>query len=395
MKPIRIIICLSLALMFCFGTLKAQKKFTLCIDAGHGGGDAGAIGDFSREKDINLRIALAFGKLVEERCKDVRVIYTRKTDVFIPLYKRPDIANKAKADLFISIHTNSVAKGSPRTARGVETYTNGIAQSKANMAVAQRENSVILLESDYKERYEGFNPNDPESYVIFELVQNQYMAKSVELARCIQQQLRVSGGRHDRGVQQTSLAVLRLATMPSVLVEVGFISTPQEEQYLNTDNGTQTTALCIFNGFVEYRNKHDRTAQKIKTADVKQETKQATPAATETKPAVTKADTAKQAPVAADTKPAATNQKATTSEPKADAISFRIQFLTSPTKLADSDARLKNIADIGFYREGNLYKYTSGCYATRNEASKHLSEVRKHFPDAFIVKFKGNERAAQ
>lgn len=404
----RIILSVGLFLL-CTAICLAQKKFTLVIDAGHGGHDAGAVGDFSREKDICLKTALAFGKLVEERCPDVRVLYTRKTDIFIPLYQRPQVANKAKADLFISIHVNSVEKGSPRTARGVETYTNGIAQSKANMAVAQRENSVILLESDYKEHYEGFDPRVPESYVMWEIMQNQYMAKSVELARAIQQQLRQSGGRQDRGVKQTSLAVLRGATMPSVLVEIGFISTPQEEQFLNTPNGIQTTALCLYNGLIDYRNKHDRATNKLTRADVAKET---TPPAsaeprkeTVTQPAK---DTAASKPTAtqpakdtvapkATEKPAqnASSQKEAETAQKDTAPNYRIQFLTSPDKLSAKDSRLSKVEDVTYYQDGKLYKYTSGRYATRTEASQHLQAVRQHFPDAFIVFFRGNERATQ
>ncbi|MBR1386859.1 MAG: N-acetylmuramoyl-L-alanine amidase [Alloprevotella sp.] len=375
-------------LMVCTSTAMAQKKFTIVIDAGHGGHDAGAIGDFSREKDICLKVALAFGKMLEEKSKDVRVLYTRKTDVFIPLYQRPQVANKAKADLFVSIHVNSVEKGSPRTARGVETYTNGIAQSKANMAVAQRENSVILLESDYKEHYDGFNPNEPESYVMWEFMQNQYMAKSVELARCFQLQLRQSGGRQDRGVKQTSLAVLRGATMPSVLVEVGFISTPQEEQFLNTPQGIQTTALCLYNGVVDYRNKHDRRSNKLSTEPVPKPVASEPAATPEAKPA------AKEAAPAVQPEPQPAKETAQ-SEPKPATPNFRIQFLTSPHKLADNDARLSGLDHVSFYRDGQLYKYTSGTYATRAEANKKIGEVRQRYPDAFIVKFMGDERATQ
>ena len=398
-------LCLILSvvvLMLCASTLTAQKKFTIVIDAGHGGHDAGAIGDFSREKDICLKVALAFGKMLEEKNTDVRVLYTRKTDVFIPLYQRPQIANKAKADLFVSIHVNSVEKGSPRTARGVETYTNGIAQSKANMAVAQRENSVILLESDYKEHYDGFNPNEPESYVMWEFMQNQYMAKSVELARCFQLQLRQSGGRHDRGVKQTSLAVLRGATMPSVLVEVGFISTPQEEQFLNTVQGIQTTALCLYNGIIDYRNKHDRRSNKLATVPVPKNSGDE-PAAEPAKPekkAEKPAEKPEAKPTAKDVTPAEKSepQPAKTDvqpEPKNTTLHFRIQFLTSPHKLADNDARLSGIEQVNFYRDGQLYKYTSGIFATRAEANKKIGEVRQRYPDAFIVKFQGDERATQ
>lgn len=202
---------------------KEKRNFTLVIDAGHGGHDGGAKGAFSKEKNINLAVALAFGRLVEENCPDVKVIYTRKRDVFIPLQRRADIANSNHADLFISIHTNALPKGA--IAYGSETYTLGMARASANLEVAKRENSVITLEDNYQQTYKGFNPNKAESYVIFELMQDRYMKQSVDLARSIQRQYR-SAGRPDKGVHQAGFLVLRNTSMPSVLTELGFISTP-------------------------------------------------------------------------------------------------------------------------------------------------------------------------
>ena len=176
-----------------------KRNFTLVIDAGHGGHDAGAVGAFSKEKNINLSVALAFGKLVEENCPDVKVVYTRKTDVFIPLQRRADIANNSKADLFVSVHTNALPNG--RIAYGSETYTLGMARASANLAVAKRENSVITLESDYKRTYQGFDPNKAESYVIFEFMQDKFMKQSVDLASCIQKQY-TQAGRPNKGVHQ-------------------------------------------------------------------------------------------------------------------------------------------------------------------------------------------------
>lgn len=226
------------------------ESFTLVIDAGHGGKDAGAVGAYSKEKDINLAVALAFGHLVESNCPDVRVIYTRKTDVFIPLQERANIANRAKADLFVSIHTNALPNG--RQASGVETYTLGMHRAADNLAVAKRENSVITLEKGYQQTYEGFDPSSPESYVIFEIIQSNYMMQSVELAKCIQNQY-VSRGRPNKGVHQAGFLVLREVSMPSVLTELGFISTPSEEAYLNSEDGRATLAHSIYQGFVNYR----------------------------------------------------------------------------------------------------------------------------------------------
>lgn len=239
----------------------AQKRtFTLVIDAGHGGHDAGAVGAFSKEKNINLNVALAFGRLVEANCPDVKVIYTRRTDVFIPLQKRADIANSNKADLFISVHTNALPNG--RIAYGSETYSLGMARAGANLEVAKRENSVIMLENDYKHTYEGFDPNKAESYVIFEIMQDRHMKQSVELARAIQNNY-AKAGRPNKGVHQAGFLVLRNTSMPSVLTELGFITTPAEEQYLNSKQGIEELSRSIYNGFLTYRRANDKTATSL------------------------------------------------------------------------------------------------------------------------------------
>lgn len=237
-----------------------KRNFTLVIDAGHGGHDAGAVGAYSKEKDINLRVALAFGKLVEENCHDVKVVYTRKTDVFIPLQRRADIANNNKADLFISVHTNALPAG--RLAYGSETYSLGMARASANLAVAKRENAVITLENDYKTTYQGFDPNKAESYVIFEFMQDKYMKQSVDLASCIQKQY-VSAGRPNKGVHQAGFLVLRNTSMPSVLTELGFITTPAEETYLNSQQGVMELSRSIYNGFLAYLRMHEKGVHDI------------------------------------------------------------------------------------------------------------------------------------
>ncbi|MDD6124427.1 MAG: N-acetylmuramoyl-L-alanine amidase [Bacteroidales bacterium] len=247
--------CASLALAD-----EAKHRFTLVIDAGHGGHDPGAIGSFSKEKDINLSVALAFGKLVEDNCSDVKVVYTRKRDVFVPLQRRADLANDHKADLFVSIHTNALPGG--KAAYGSETYSLGMARANENLAVAKRENAVITLESDYQRTYEGFAPDKAESYVIFEIMQDRYMRQSVDLAQCIQKQYK-RAGRPDKGVHQAGFLVLRNTSMPSVLTELGFISTPAEEQYLNSPKGVSELSRSLYNGFLAYRRLHDRTAHDL------------------------------------------------------------------------------------------------------------------------------------
>lgn len=231
----------------------AQSKFTLVIDAGHGGHDVGAKGAFSYEKDINLKVSLAFGKYVEKYCQDVKVVYTRKTDVFIPLHERADIANKAKANLFISVHTNALPKG--RIARGFESYTLGMHRAKDNLDVAQRENSVILVEKDYKTRYEGFDPNSSESYIMFEFIQDKNMAKSVNFATLVQNEVCNGANRPNKGVKQAGFLVLRETTMPSCLIELGFITTPDEEQLLNNEQRIDEISRAIFNAFQQYKKK--------------------------------------------------------------------------------------------------------------------------------------------
>ena len=260
MKPHRtyilyISICLwLLASPLCIGNLWG-KDFVVVIDAGHGGHDPGAIGKISKEKNINLNVALKLGNLIKKNCDDVKVIYTRSRDVFIPLDRRAEIANNAKADLFISVHTNALAKN--RTAKGASTWTLGLAKSDANLEVAKRENSVILYESDYQTRYAGFNPNSAESYIIFEFMQDKYMEQSVHLASLVQKQFRHTCKRVDRGVHQAGFLVLKASAMPSILVELGFISTPEEERYLNSEAGANTMAKGIYHAFLNYKREQE------------------------------------------------------------------------------------------------------------------------------------------
>lgn len=247
-----LILLLMAVVVACATTMQAQtaQTFTLVLDAGHGGKDPGALGKVGKEKNINLAVTKAVGKLVEDNLKDVKVVYTRKTDVFVELNERAAIANRAKADLFVSIHTNALpgrAQG-----RGSETYTLGMHRAADNLAVAKRENSAIMLEKDYENRYEGFDPKSSESYIIFEFMQDKNMERSVKLATLIQQQFR-SAGRVDKGVHQAGFLVLRATSMPSCLVELGYITTSTEESYLTSDRGVNELAKSIYEAIKKYK----------------------------------------------------------------------------------------------------------------------------------------------
>ena len=401
--------CLATSLFATGGGEK--KRFTLVIDAGHGGHDAGACGKYGKEKNINLNVALAFGKLVENNCPDVKVVYTRKKDVFIPLQRRADIANSNKADLFISIHTNALPGG--KIAYGSETYTLGIARAAANLEVAKRENSVITYESDYKTTYEGFDPSKAESYVIFEFMQDRYMKQSVELARQIQKNY-AAAGRQNKGVHQAGFLVLRNTTMPAVLTELGFISTPQEESYLTSDRGVRELSRSIYNGFIAYRKQHDKAVAPVAPlpAEPKDDTPapaketpkpaelpvQPVPAQPDNKPAETPDATApseksKGVLHTPDTSKEQAGEVSAPSEPVAENRPvFKVQILVSNTKLPASSPRFKKQSPIDCYRDGNLYKYTCGNSSSYAEMRSKQKKLATLFPGCFIVAFLGGER---
>lgn len=258
----------------CFSASAAPKRpFVLVIDAGHGGKDAGAVGQLTKEKDINLNVALELGRLVEKNCPDVKVIYTRKTDVFVTLQGRAEIANRNKADLFISVHTNSSPAGKAAP-MGAETYTLGMHRAADNLEVAKRENSVITQESNYKQTYHNFDPRKSESYIIFEFLQDRNMQQSVDLARAIQRHY-TSSGRRNKGVHQAGFLVLRATSMPSVLTELGFISNAEEEKFLHSRHGVESLARAIFDGFKAYRQKH--YAQDVLSPEISHDESEAQP----------------------------------------------------------------------------------------------------------------------
>lgn len=233
----------------------SARDFVLVIDAGHGGKDVGARGVKAYEKNINLAVAKLFGEKVRKECDDVKVVYTRDNDTFVTLSDRADIANKAGGDLFVSIHVNSVARKNRkrRTIAGAEVYTLGLHRSEDNLAVAMRENSVMSLEADQSETYQGFDPESSESYIIFELSQSLYMDKSIEMAELVQRSLVENASRADKGVKQAGFWVLWATSMPSILIELDFISNPTQEKYLASSKGQRELADAIFEGFITYK----------------------------------------------------------------------------------------------------------------------------------------------
>lgn len=383
-------ICICLGLLtfpFCIGSTEA-KDFVVVIDAGHGGHDPGAIGKISKEKNINLNVALKLGKQIQKNCPDVKVVYTRTRDVFIPLNRRAEIANDAKADLFISIHTNALANN--RTAKGASTWTLGLAKSDANLEVAKRENSVILYESDYKTRYAGFNPNSAESYIIFEFMQDKYMSQSVHLASLIQKQFRHTCQRVDRGVHQAGFLVLKASAMPSILVELGFISTPEEESYLNTETGTTSLSNGIFRAFLNYKREQEirlNGSSKTIIPEDSPEPEVETIIDTDTTPLKEKENVRqenKQNPIRAE--------KAVVNQTERTAPVFKIQILTSSLPLAKNDKRLKGLKDVEYYKEGGIYKYTYGASTDYNKVLRTKRTIAAQFKDAFIIAFKDGEK---
>lgn len=345
---------------------------TIVIDAGHGGPDPGATGRIYKEKDINLDVALRFGKLVSEKYPDVKVIYTRKTDVRIDLQERGNIANRAKADLFFSIHVNSTGSSSPS---GVSTYVMGAKNTEKNLSTAMKENSVITYEEDYTAKYEGYKPGSPESFIIFSMMQYAYRTQSCLLADMVQKQFVRHTKMSDRGVQQDGFLVLWKATMPSILTEFGFISNPAEEKYIGSEKGRETYARCLFNAFSEYKVRAEGSGTLI---------------------VLDESDTGKDD--GGDEKPE--NRRSTVGsvppeEPAGNegGVVYRVQVASSPRKLA------KNSAAFGSYRGrvkemvlANRYKYFVGETATYKEALSLQAEVRRSVKDAFVVPFSGERQ---
>ena len=397
----------ALMCMLVMTAFAANKRFTLVIDPGHGGHDAGALGAISKEKNINLAVALRFGKYVEQNLPEVRVIYTRKTDVFIPLNERANIANRANADLFISVHTNALPAG--KVARGFETYTLGMHRAKDNLDVAMRENSVISMEKDYQQRYQGFDPRSSESYIIFEFIQGKNMERSVELARMIQRGVCDGANRPDKGVHQAGFLVLRETSMPGCLIELGFITTPDEERLLNNDSRVDDIARGIYEAFAKYKNKYDKSVSVPYRAKDSEDvnlpkivpdqepapktrvvTRGKQPKREEATPEQPKREVKKQEPKK-DVKKQEPKKEVKKAE-VADAPVFKLQIFVGSRNLRKGDAHFKGETDYDSFQEGNLVKYTLGASTNYNEIYRLRKEKLEKFPEAFIIAFKNGQK---
>lgn len=317
---------------------------TVVIDAGHGGKDPGAPGNYKNEKDLVLSIALKLGKQIEENCSDVDVIYTRKKDTLIPLFKRAEIANKNKADLFISIHNN--ANENSRI-RGTETYVMGLHKSQSNLEVAKQENSAILYEENYSRTYQGFDPNSAESYIIFSLMQNAYLEQSLNFASYIQEKFDRNTGLKNRGVKQAGFLVLYETAMPRVLVEAGFLSNPSEEKYLNSEEGQEKIASSIYEAFREYK-------QNIESKSVM-----------------------------------LSNKKDTLST--RDSIVFKVQVAASSDPIPEDSDYFKDYNQVEEHKISEQYKYTIGSTTNFKQIQQLKQKIKNDFPGAFIVAFENND----
>lgn len=344
-----------IAMCFFSADLAAQsnKIQTVVIDAGHGGKDPGAVGSKSKEKNITLAVAKKTGEYIKKKYPDVKVVYTRDKDVFVELMERARIANRNNADLFISIHCNSVAK-SPGTC-GVETYVMGEHRNSANLNVAKRENASILYESDAEANYDGFDPNSTEAYIAFSFIQSEFKQHSLELADLIQTELVNKAKRKDRGVQQAGFLVLYKTAMPSVLVELGFITNSSDETFMMSAEGQDYLASAIYRAFCTYKTNYEK-----ESVELSQEVSQ-----TAEKPALDK------------------NQ----------GIVYKVQFASRSRKLDNPQSVYKYLQDIDYYEHNGMFKYTAGCFATKAEADAYLKEViAKGYTDAFVVKFEDGVR---
>ena len=386
----RFLICqftiLFIGLLTLFPLQAQEARFTVVLDAGHGGHDPGAQSASSREKDINLAIVLDLGSIIEQKFKDVKVVYTRKTDKYLTLQERADVVNEHHADLFICIHTNA----SPSSAAfGAETYTLGLAKTKANLDVAMRENSVILMEADYRTKYKGFDPKSIDSYIMFEFMQDKYIDKSVEFSSTIQKQFVSYCRRSDRGVRQAGFWVLHRSACPSVLVEVGFISNPAEERFLTSEQGQQEMANAIFNAFVDYKRTHDKKSGRQMSSVSKIE-----------QPARSEEHNQRQQEVAErpkqdiDTviKRTKSEKKIITPKNTTQTPVFKVQLFVSPKRLKPTSTLFKGVNDVDSYAEGGMTKYTVGNDSDYSKIVKVRKEIISKFPNAFIIAFVGDKK---
>ena len=351
--------CISLS------NLNAQSgQFTVVIDAGHGGKDPGAMAHGYKEKDIALAVALKTGSKIKADHPNVRVLYTRDRDVFVGLQARSDFANRHKASLFISIHLNSSPSGS---AYGTETYVIGMNKQSNNLNVAMRENKAMLLESDYKTTYKGFDPTNAESYIIFDLMQEAYINRSIDIAKFVERQYK-NNGRTSRGVRQEGLWVLSQSAMPSILTEIGFISNANDAAYLGSESGQEEVAGAISRAFTMFYDSKSKVGREHSTADSSEQTA--------------------PAEVSSNSSRSSQRNNPTTKKESEGQHTFRVQFMTDRTKIDTSDKQFRSLHE-SIYREqsGKVWLYLAGKFSKLEEAKSYLQTLKKKYPDAFIVRY--------
>ena len=359
----------------------AAKDFVVVIDPGHGGKDAGALGQRTNEKTVNLGVAKRLRELINANMKDATVVMTRDNDRFVTLQGRADLANHKHADIFISIHANSVDRKSP-----MFTKINGA--------------SVYTLEPDYTTIYQGFDPSSAESYIAFEMMQHSNLDQSIELAEAVQNQLVRTAGRKNNGVRQAPFWVLVRTSMPAILVELDFICNPAMEKFMASERGQKKLAQAIYNGIAKYRKsapiKSEASTAEPTTSDIREteeriasENDRAARHVKPVKPERRKKDKPKTETKNETTPTEPAPVKATVSN---DGIIYKIQFLTSSKPLSDDDKRLKGLSPVDYYRDGNVVKYTFGSYNSQSEANADLPKVKRLFHDAFIIKTRDGKR---
>lgn len=361
-----------------------ENKFVVILDAGHGGNDAGAIGIKGKEKNINLGVVLKLGKLIEDNMPDVSVRYTRKKDVFVGLKERTQFAHKNNGNLFISIHANSISKKNKnrKTIKGASTYVLGTAKNAKNLEIAQRENSVITLEDDYNSKYEGFDPTSPESYIIFETMQNAFLDQSVSFAALVQNEMVDVAHRTDRGVRQNGFYVLAYTGMPSVLVELDFICNPTQEKYMLSEKGQDEMAQAIYNAFVTYKASYDGKSEAI--AAVRQAQAEAADYDEEMH--------LEEESEVNNTESEAIEESNSTSVATSGERIYKVQFMALPKKLGTKSKEYKGLSPVEVYYDKGYYKYTYGASRTRQGIENDFRKVRKLFKDAFIIVMQDGKR---
>ena len=362
------------------------NAYTVVLDAGHGGKDPGAVGKFAKEKDLNLSLALEVGKQMKEQFPDVKVVYTRSTDVFIPLQERANIANKSNADLFISIHTNSAEKKDPC---GVETFILGTDKMEANLDVAMRENAVMKLESDYKTTYQGFDPNSIDSYIMFELMQNNYMDQSLQFATQVQNHFVGHLNRSDRGVRQAAFWVLLKTACPSILFEMGFVSNPAEEKYLSSDTAMTQMADALVKAFAAYTHRQAAKSEVLVIESTKNQQLEST--STRKRDVNETITTRKRDVNESDSSATFTVLKADTVqmkkvETKEKTKYYAVQICASKAPLEKNDPKLKG-TECEYLQLGEWYKYYTAANTDRKKAEEAQKKLKAAFPDCWIITF--------